>query len=320
MPESGEGLNGLRRSCFYSKKLVEDWSAFTLDKLTTIDYNVFIVSKQTQTSERMTEMTEQAKSLKAEVDSRIENLVALTSDAARSEAMQKYLQTCAKFHHYSFLNQLIIAFTRPDATKVAGYKKWQQLKRQVRKGEKGIAILAPIIVKKIEDGIEKSVLVGFRTVYVFDISQTDGEELPGAPEWISPEKSAELHDKLLALCEKKSIRVEVADLPGEVQGVSKGGTIVLAPQAGTKTFVHELAHELLHHTKTVPVTREEAEVEAEAVAYVVASHFGLPGLNSANYLAIWASDANVISQRMDRIREASVEIIKAVEGHVKSEE
>jgi hypothetical protein len=108
-------------------------------------------------------------------------------EAGHSEALTAYLNAMSRFHNYSFGNILEIARQRPDATRVAGFWKWKELGRSVKKGEKGIRILAPIIGvrgKKDEEA-EKDltrqnvpILVGFRAAYVFDVSQTEGKELP----------------------------------------------------------------------------------------------------------------------------------------------
>ena len=103
--------------------------------------------------------------------------------AGKSEALVNYLATMAQFHSYSFGNVMAIARQKPTATRVAGFHKWLELRRYVRKGEKGIAILAPMIGKPREssetDGTSKAGprLIGFKVVYVFDVSQTDGEPL-----------------------------------------------------------------------------------------------------------------------------------------------
>ena len=128
----------------------------------------------------------------------------------------------AKFHRYSANNCLLILMQRPEATRVAGYRAWQQLGRQVRKGEKGIKILAPIRRKVAEDeetgeAVRVAKLVGFKTATVFNVSQTDGEELPEAscPEDLDPEEGAEIAEKvykgLLSFCEAEGVAVEMEE-------------------------------------------------------------------------------------------------------------
>jgi hypothetical protein len=255
-----------------------------------------------------------AADLRAKCDDRIKRLAQLTSEATRSEEMFAFLKTCAKFHHYSFNNQFLIMLANPNATQVAGYKCWLSLNRYVRKGEHGIPILAPIVIKTKLDGSDKETrqLVGFKIAHVFDISQTEGEPL-ATIEWTSPAKLAELEGALLAFCKIKGINVVIEELHGSAQGMSSGGSISLAPGAGTKTLIHEIAHELMHRNgdKTDKHTRE---LEAEAVAFVVGEHFGLRDAASPNYLALWDADAEKLAKRAHRIQQTAVEIISAVEG------
>ncbi len=199
---------------------------------------------------------------------------------------------------------------------VAGFQKWISMKRFVRKGERGIAILAPVLVPEVnEDGIQGEKLVGFKTVYVFDISQTDGEPLPEPPNWKSPEQNALLTKRLMDFAESRGIQVQVKELQGDTQGVSMGGTIILSPKAGTKTLIHEIAHELLHHKETKLMLHTERELEAEAVSYVVGKHFGLDGLSSPNYVALHGANAEMIMEHLERIRNIAKEIIQALENN-----
>ena len=171
----------------------------------------------------------------------IEELAQATDAARVSEAMLIYLDICAKFHKYSSQNLWLILMVCPHATHVAGYKRWKEMGRYVRKGERGIPILAPVIVKADEDGVEDRKLVGFRVAYVFHVSQTEGEPLPEPPNWKSPEKDELLSERLIQYTNDDGITVSKQDLPGDTQGVSCGGSIRLAPTAGTKTLIHEIA-------------------------------------------------------------------------------
>jgi hypothetical protein len=223
--------------------------------------------------------------LKARITERIQELAQATDAARVSEEMQRYLDMSSRFHQYSPCNVWLILMEKPDATMVAGFHKWISLKRFVRKGERGIAILAPVLVPEVnKDGIQVEKLVGFKAVYVFDISQTIGEPLPEPPNWKSPEQNALLTERLIDYAENRGILVKVKELPGETQGVSLGGTIILSPKTGTKTLIHEIAHELLHHKQNELTLQSIRELEAEAVAYVVGKHFGLDGLSSPNYV------------------------------------
>ena len=252
--------------------------------------------------------------LKARITERILELAQATDLARVSQEMQRYLDMCASFHQYSPCNVWLILMAQPDASYVAGFKKWQSMERFVRKGECGIPILAPIITTITnEKGEEEQRLVGFKVVYVFDVSQTDGEPLPEPPDWKSPERNAELQEKLLHFAQSKGIQVQVKSIGRDIQGVSLGGKVILDPEAGTKTLIHEIAHEMLHHVEGVLTSSTVRELEAESVAYVVAKHFGVNGLSSPNYNALHGATAEMIMEHLERIRNTATEIIKAIE-------
>jgi hypothetical protein len=204
--------------------------------------------------------------------------------------------------------------SRHDATWVAGFQKWRSMGRSVKKGEKGIAILAPLMFRVDPDDPDNknTELGGFKVVYVFDVSQTDGEPLPEPPEWKSPEKNAELNRKLTEFAISHNIVVIEKEQPGEVQGRSLKGAVEIDPSAGTKTLVHEIAHELLHIEGSPKLHVNIRELEAESVAYVVCKHFGLDGLASPNYVALHGADAKMIMAHLERIRNTSTEIIKTI--------
>ena len=262
--------------------------------------------------------TTNAATLSAKITALVEQLASATDDARASEAMARYLEFGSHFHTYSWGNQMLIWFSRPDATQVAGYRTWQSTGRQVRKGEHGIAILAPIAyhVKDAAGEPTPETHLTFKAVYVFDVSQTEGEPLPEPPNWKSPEQDAELTARLIAFAHANGITVKIEELPGEVQGESRGGTIALSCHAGTKTLIHELAHEMLHkNTVANLVPRDLKELQAESVAFVVARHFGLEPAGSPNYLALWGADSTTIRQSLTTIQKCAAEIIMAVEGH-----
>jgi hypothetical protein len=252
--------------------------------------------------------------LREQITEHIRELAEATDAARMSEEMLRYLEVCSRFHHYSPFNIWLILSAMPSATQVAGFKKWRGMKRYVVKGEKGIPILAPVFAPvETEEGEEQEKLVGFKTVYVFDVSQTDGNPLPEPPDWKSPEQNAELSRRLEAFAQSKGITVIYKELGGDIQGVSTGGVIFLSPAAGTKTLVHEIAHEILHKVEESPKDKTIRELEAEAVAYVVSRHFGLDGLSSPNYVALHGADAEMIMAHLERIRATATEVIKVIE-------
>ncbi|MEI9977681.1 MAG: ArdC family protein [Edaphobacter sp.] len=202
----------------------------------------------------------------ANVKSLIEQL-----EAGHSDALTAYLNAMSRFHNYSFGNVLEIARQRPNASRVAGMWSWNQLGRKVKKGEKGIRILAPIIgiKRKPKEEAEKDitqqnrpVLVGFRNAYVFDVSQTEGAELSAMREVYGD--VGENRDRLVSFIERQGIELVFTENIAPALGVSYGGRIALLPGQSKaeefSTLVHELAHEMLHkaarRTATTKVVRE----------------------------------------------------------------
>ena len=186
-------------------------------------------------------------------------------EAGHSDALTAYLNAMSRFHNYSFGNILEIARQKPEATRVAGMYAWNQLGRRVKKGEHGIRILAPIIgvKRKPQEEAEKNitrqnvpVLVGFRAAYVFDVSQTEGAELPAMRE-INGDVG-ENRDRLLAFIEKQGIELVFTENIAPALGMSYGGRIALLPGQSKaeefSTLVHQLAHEMLHKAERRTVT------------------------------------------------------------------
>lgn len=246
--------------------------------------------------------------------------LALALEQGQSEAMTSYLSMLAKFHEYSFRNCLLIAIQRPDATYVAGFNRWKDLGRFVKKGEKGIAILAPLVYRTKQDEERRDelpadepdnvrVLRGFKVVHVFDVSQTDGQELPG---FAAPSgEPGEMLSKLEAIVSAQGIALKFEAIPFGADGVSRGGEITVRPDlAPAKTFsvlVHELAHELLHKgERKKEVGKSIKETEAEAVAFVVCQAIGLdPGTSSSDYIQLYHGDKDVLMQSLDYIQKTA---------------
>ena len=236
-----------------------------------------------------------------QINQQVQELASATDAARMSEEMLRYLDAFSRFHRYSLYNAWLILMTRPDATHVAGFRQWNSFNRFVRKGERGIPILAPIWVKQENQDQEdvKLALRGFKVAYVFDISQTDGEPLPEPPDWKKPEKNAFLNERLMAFAHEHGISITEKVLAGETQGISMGGSIEIDPSAGSSTVVHELAHELmLHHGSELPTSIKE--LEAELTAFVVCRHFGLQSICSANYVALHGANSEMIMRHLER--------------------
>ncbi|HWB17383.1 MAG TPA: ArdC-like ssDNA-binding domain-containing protein [Vicinamibacterales bacterium] len=240
-------------------------------------------------------------------------------DAGQSDQLTALLKTMARFHRYSFHNVCLIASQRPDATRVAGFHAWRSLNRFVRKGEKGIVSLAPIVVHRATeadaDGNEKHV-TGFRAAYVFDVAQTDGEPLPEVAT-ASGDPGART-SALRRTIEARGIVIEDADTLDGALGMSCGGRIQivkgLAPAEEFVVLVHEFAHESLHHSADRPVSRDTRELEAEAVAFVVGEAVGLHvGDAARDYIHLYRGDRDGLLSSLDRIRSAASTILSALE-------
>jgi antirestriction protein ArdC len=260
----------------------------------------------------------------ANVQALIEQLV-----QGHSEGLTAYLTAMGKFHNYSFGNILEIARQKPDATRVAGLYAWNQLGRNVRKGEHGIRILAPVIgIKRKKDSeAEKDirtqnqgVLVGFRSAYVFDVSQTDGKELPELSSKVSGDVG-ERRERLIDFTIAQGIQLEFKESIAPALGVSYGGKIVLLPGQSTaeefSTLVHELAHEMLHKAeRRTATTKVVRETEAEAIAFVVSQTIGLnTGRASADYIHLYHGNAALLAESLEVIQKTSAVILSALENH-----
>jgi hypothetical protein len=263
----------------------------------------------------------------ANVKSLVEQL-----EAGHSDALTAYLDAMSRFHSYSFGNILEIARQRPSASRVAGMHAWNQLGRRVKKGEKGIRILAPIIgpKRKPDEEVEKNitrqntrVLVGFRNAYVFDVEQTEGADLPTMREVYGD--VGENHDRLLSFINRQGIELVFTENIAPALGVSYGGRIAILPgQSKAETFttlVHELAHEMLHKAeRRTTATKVVRETEAEAIAFVVGKAVGLDaGTASADYIHLYQGSASLLAESLEVIQQTSAVILAALESSADAE-
>lgn len=282
-----------------------------------------------ETDERVAELTE-----------RLENGV---KELYASDNYAQYITAMAKFHHYSFGNALLILFQCPQATKVAGYNTWKQLGRQVKKGEKGIMILAPCnfrasLEREKIDPLTGQALLGpdgkpltekvkvspnrFKIAHVFDLSQTEGRELPqiGVSELTGDVADyTGIYNRLTAL---SPLPVVQEDFQRSAKGYTSftENRIVVKPgmsQVQTiKTLVHEIAHAKLHKPDDIldvprPDERRRKEVEAESIAYVVCQHFGIDTADySLAYVAGWSKGKELTELK------GSLNIIHATAGEI----
>jgi hypothetical protein len=249
-------------------------------------------------------------------------------EAGKSETLTAYLNAMARFHSYSFGNILQIARQRPTATRVAGIRTWNEMGRFVKKGEKGIQILAPMTGyrRRKSDNSEaeqeretkpQPVLIGFRAVYVFDLAQTEGSDLPEFEHSISGEVG-EHRDRLIDFLAQQNIALEFNEKIAPALGVSYGGKIALLPgQSKAEEFVslvHETAHELLHKAERRTMTTQTVrETEAEAVAFIVGQAVGLEmGKASSDYIQMYAGNATLLAESLEVIQRTASTILRAI--------
>lgn len=272
-----------------------------------------------------------------------------------SERFKEYLRTMSKFYNYSFNNTLLIAMQKPEATYVAGYTSWQRnFDRQVMKGEKGIKILAPAPYKTQEerekvDPVTQKPVIGadgkavtetvevlrpaFKVVSVFDVSQTDGKELPDI---IVDELkgTVENYEAFFdALRQESPVSISFEDIPGGAKGFFSPVESRIAIQEGmseiqtVKTAIHEIAHAKLHAFKqdeqAAPEDKKDRhtkEVEAESVAYTVCQRYGIETSDySFGYIAGWSSgkETKELKSSLDTIRKTAAEMIEGIDAKLK---
>ena len=284
-----------------------------------------------------------------EITERLEQGV---KDIFTSEMYTTYLRTMAKFHNYSFNNTLLIAMQRPDATLVAGFNAWKnKFNRYVKKGEKGIQIIAPAPIKEVEERekIDKDtglavlnesgepemerveyVIPRFRVTTVFDVSQTDGEPLPSL-EVNELTASVKEYALLTAAIEQVSpVPIRFDEIEGDAKGYYSDADKEICIQVGMgesqtiKTMIHEVAHAMLHNSDFMKQNGEEKdrltkETEAESIAFTVCSALGIDTSDySFPYVASWASGKEMkeLKDSMDTIRLTAADFLEKLEAAV----
>lgn len=275
-------------------------------------------------------------------------------DLFESEKYMSWLRTMSKFHDYSLNNTLLIAFQRPDATLVAGYTAWQnQFGRQVQRGEKAIKILAPapykekVEMEKIDpitrtpildaDGkpvreVQEVTRPAFKVVSVFDVSQTEGREIPslGVDELSGDVREYEMFFE--ALKRSCPVPMEFENIEGSAKGYYHQMEQRIAIREGMsqvqtiKTAIHEMAHQRLHavdpldeKSEIIKQTRSNKEVEAESVAYTVCQHYGIETSDySFAYIAGWShgKETPELKASLNTIRKTANEMITEIDGHI----
>ena len=272
-----------------------------------------------------------------------------------SERYREYLRVMSKFHNYSFNNTLLIAMQKPDASLVAGFSAWKNnFGRNVIKGQKGIKIIAPSPykvkqeMKKIDphtqqpiigkDGKpvteEKEITIpAYKVVSVFDVSQTEGRELPDIAVNELTGDVERYRDFFAALEKTSPVPIGFEQIPGSSHGYYHLEDKRIAIDEGMseiqtlKTAIHEIAHAKLHdidlnapeNEQQPHIDRRTREVEAESVAYTVCQHYGLDTSDySFGYVAGWSSgrELSELKSSLETIRSTAAEIINSIDEHL----
>ena len=272
-----------------------------------------------------------------------------------SERYKEYLRVMSKFHNYSFNNTLLIAMQKPDASLIAGFTAWKnQFQRNVKKGEKGIKIIAPSPFKikqeteKIDPQTQKPVIgrdgkpvteekeitiPAYKVVSVFDVSQTEGKELPDIAVDALTGDVEQYSDFFTALEKTSPVPIGFEKIEGGAHGYYHLEDKRIALDKGMselqtlKTAIHEIAHAKLHDIdlnapkdeQQPRVDRRTREVEAESVAYTVCQHYGLDTSDySFGYVAGWSSGRELaeLKSSLETIRSAAADIINSIDGHI----
>lgn len=251
-------------------------------------------------------------------------------EAGKSQKLVEYLKAMGKFHNYNLGNAILIGFQKPNATHVAGFRTWQKLGRHVKRNEKGIAIMAPVVWRRKvtpandedEEERKEETALAFKTAYVFDISQTDGKPLP---DFAKVNGDPGIYtERLRQYVTSKGIVLEYSDAIGSAEGVSTGGLIKLKKGLTVaeelSVLTHELVHEMLHKDRiNMPKEKKVRETEAEAVAFVVCHGIGLDvNTTSSDYIQLYNGNKETLMESLERIQRTAAEILGAVMEDTKS--
>jgi hypothetical protein len=257
-----------------------------------------------------TRREDRARELTATVDEAIASLARQLA-AGHTEDYLAVLGFFSRFHRYSLANTILIRRQRPDASLVAGLKRWNQLGYKVRAAERAVWIWAPLIKKDVDavTGEESERVVGFRPAPVFADSQLanlDDKPLPSLFRPL-PDDCEDLYQTAKRRVIATGIAVEEIPLPGGIQGASTGGRILiragLASRSRLLTLLHECAHELVHHGEgSAEKPLALRELEAESTAYVVGQVLGVANPFSADYLLNYGLDAAALQASLTSIQ------------------
>jgi antirestriction protein ArdC len=289
------------------------------------------------------------------IDRMIERVAQMTDEAAQSDFVKSFLNFAAKFHSYSFGNQMLIWVQKPTATYVRGFKQWMEMGREVANWDGGIAIIAPMFKKmeytpeqlagKSQDQIDKmpQMRTYFQAVKVYDVSDTkpiEGwQKLKGKAPFEPPKLKTDVNENVEEItvlinattdwAKEKSIDVDVEAMDEHTGGYSSGGKIRINDASKGinyfSTLVHECAHEMLHWIEEngkksmtkVKEDRQKKEIDAETTSFIVLRHYGFEYKDAPNYLALWKAKGEDIKERRENIRKAVELIVDGIDSKVK---
>lgn len=249
-----------------------------------------------------------------------------------SGKFEEYLKFMGKFHSYSANNTILIWMQKPEATLVAGYQMWmKKFERNVKKGEKAIQIIAPCqhkIKKTVEDqdgNIEEKEIqyITYRAVPVFDISQTEGKELPSLskPLTSNVDGYTSVYKKLLEVSPAKIIMGEIDGSAKGFYNIARNEIVIKKDMAETqtiKTMIHEISHAMLHSKdgQEKDTDKRTKEVQAESIAYTVCTAIGIDTSDySFGYIAGWSEGKELkeLQESIEVIRNTACKIIESIE-------
>ena len=256
----------------------------------------------------------------------------------KSQRLLDYLEFCSKFYNYSFSNTILIWFQLPEAKRVAGFKKWNELGYIIKKGSKAINILAPQIYKYIIKDNKKITFrnmtaeqksrkeehmegIYFVPVSVFDISQTEktnnSKDFVGSYFWNIGNGFKDKYLMIKEIILGTGVNIIEGDT-GTAEGISKGGEIIIKKDNDYNnkllTLIHEWAHELLHkdNINTISLDRGVKEIQAESASYIVSKYLGLNNPFTSDYIQKWSKDKEQLKENLTVIIKTSRKIIDII--------
>lgn len=256
-----------------------------------------------------------AMKLNKEFNDAVESLIEEIESGKVTEDIKAFAVQCGRFTHYSLKNQLLIMFQDPEATWVAGYKAWHKFGRHVLKGEHGIGVIAPHTYKNADEDSK----LGFHKATVFDVRQTEGEELIAPPSRVDGDAGEEIYSSMKVFADSLNMPVTECEMGPDGScsrtAIKINNNLSMTNKVGV--LAHELAHHLLgHHDQKK--TAEIEEYEAEFTAYVVCTKFGIDN-KAPHYLKGWGATRDRIKEAIGVVSKVSGQIIDAVEKPQKEE-